>query len=88
MVRITLVIWIIFLNNHPRIAISAMAGVAGFVSLLVYIHKRPKTPKISFGGYFIFDKPSGNVPNKVTTYCIRIEDTNIRSEGKVDLCWV
>lgn len=63
-----------------------MTGVAGFVSLLIYIHKRRKIPKLSFDGYFKFDKPSGNVPNKVTTYCIRIEDTNIRSEGKVDLC--
>lgn len=63
-----------------------MAGVAGFVSVLVYIHKRRRIPKLSFDGYFKFDKPSGNVLNKVTTYCIRIEDTNIRSEGKVDLC--
>jgi hypothetical protein len=74
------------LNNNARIAISAIAGVAGLVSVFVYMHKRRKIPKLSFDGYFKFDKPTGNVPNKVTVYCIRIEDTNTQSEGKIHLC--
>jgi hypothetical protein len=56
------------------------------VSVFVYMHKRRKIPKLSFDGYFKFDKPTGNVPNKVTVYCIKVEDINTQSEGKVHLC--
>lgn len=57
-------------------------------SVFFYLRKRSKIPKLSFDGYFKFDKQivTGDIPSKVTTYCVRIEDMNTKSEGKVRSC--
>ena len=57
------------------------------MSVFIYLHGRSKIPKLSFDGYFKFDKQFvTDVPSKVTIYCVRIEDMNTKSEGKVRSC--
>ena len=60
------------------------------MSVFIYLHGRSKIPKLSFDGYFKFDKHFvADVPSKVskvTIYCVKIEDMNTRSEGKVRSC--
>jgi hypothetical protein len=72
---------------------SVAAGVIGAVatvttSIFVYIHQRRKIPILSFNGYFKTERPlvTGNVHNQVTTYCVRVEDVNPKTEGKIESC--
>ncbi|HYT02165.1 MAG TPA: hypothetical protein VEL70_04585 [Candidatus Acidoferrum sp.] len=70
-----------------RIIVPILAGIASLMSVFIYLHGRSKIPKLSFDGYFKFDKQFvTDVPSKVTIYCVRIEDMNTRSEGKVRSC--
>ena len=71
-----------------RIVVPLLAGIASLTSVFFYLRGRSKIPKLSFDGYFKFDKQfvTGDVPSKVTIYCVRIEDMNTRSEGKVRSC--
>ena len=57
-------------------------------SVFFYFRGCSRIPKLSFEGYFKFDKQfvTGDVPSKVTIYCVRIEDMNTKSEGKVRSC--
>ena len=65
-----------------------LAGIASLTSVFFYLRGRSKIPKLSFDGHFKFDKQfvSEDVPSKVTIYCVRIEDMNTKSEGKVRSC--
>lgn len=71
-----------------RTIVPILAGIASLTSVFFYLRGRSKTPKLSFDGYFKFDKQfvSEDVPSKVTIYCVRIEDMNTKSEGKVRSC--
>jgi len=70
-----------------RIIVPILAAIASLMSVFIYLHGRSKIPKLSFDGYFKFDKQFvTDVPSKVTIYCVRIEDMNTRSEGKVRSC--
>jgi hypothetical protein len=70
-----------------RIIVPILAGIASLMSVFIYLHGRSKIPNLSFDGYFKFDKQFvTDVPSKVTIYCVRIEDMNTRSEGKVRSC--
>lgn len=71
-----------------RIIVPVLAGIASLTSVFFYLRGRSKIPKLSFDGYFKFDKQfvKGDVPSKVTIYCVRIKDMNTRSEGKVRSC--
>ena len=70
-----------------RIIVPILAGIASLTSVFIYLRGRSKIPKLSFDGYFKFDKQFlTDVPSKVTIYCLRIEDMNSRSEGKVRSC--
>ena len=70
-----------------RIIVPILAGIASLTSVFIYLRGRSKIPKLSFDGYFKFDKQFvTDLPSKVTIYCVRIEDMNTRSEGKVRSC--
>jgi len=71
-----------------RIVVPLLAGIASLTSVFFYLRGCSKIPKLSFDGYFKFDKQfvTGDVPRKVTIYCVRIKDMNSRSEGKVRSC--
>ena len=71
-----------------RIIVPCLAGIASLTSVFFYLRGRSKIPKLSFDGYFKFDKQlvTGDIPSNVATYCVRIEDMNTKSEGKVRSC--
>ncbi len=71
-----------------KIVVPLLAGLASLTSVFFYLRGRSKIPKLSFDGYFKFDKQfvTEDVPSKVTIYCVRIKDMNSRSEGKVRSC--
>jgi hypothetical protein len=76
------------LGIKTRIIVPCLAGIASLTSVFFYLRGRSKIPKLSFDGYFKFDKQlvTGDIPSNVTTYCVRIEDMNTKSEGKVRSC--
>ncbi|HET7147177.1 MAG TPA: hypothetical protein VFI73_01645 [Candidatus Nitrosopolaris sp.] len=57
-------------------------------SVFFYVRGRSRVPKLSFDGYFKIDKQfiTGGVPSKLTIYCVRIEDMNMKSEGRIRSC--
>jgi hypothetical protein len=76
------------LGIKKRTIVPILAGISSLTSVFFYLRGRSKIPKLSFDGYFKFDKQfvSEDVPSKVTIYCVRIEDMNTKSEGKVRSC--
>jgi hypothetical protein len=75
------------LGIKTRIIVPILAGIASLTSVFFYLRGRNKIPKLSFDGYFKFDKQfERDVPNKVTIYCVRVKDMNTKSEGKVRSC--
>jgi hypothetical protein len=75
------------LSNDAGIIVSALTGVVS-LAVFVYLHKRAKIPKLSFDGYFKTEQPflTGHESSKVTTYCVRIENINLKSEVEIELC--
>jgi len=71
------------LGIKTRIIVPCLAGIASLTSVFFYLRGRSKIPKLSFDGYFKFDK---QLVRFVATYCVRIEDMNTKSEGKVRSC--
>lgn len=69
-------------------ALGALTGLAALGSVYVYVRKRQKIPRLSFEGYFKTAQLflTGHAPSKVTTYCVRIENINLKSEGEIKLC--
>lgn len=57
--------------------------------LCVYIiHQRSKIPKLSFDGYFKKEQAflTSHMSSKITTYYVRIENVNPKSEGEILSC--
>jgi hypothetical protein len=78
----------VILSDIAGTIIKAFTAVTALTSVFVYIYKRQKIPTVSFGGYFKVDRVfiTGNVQSKVTTYYVKIEDINPKSEGKIKSC--
>ena len=72
------------------LALSILIGAVATLGsgVFVYIHRRSKIQKLSFDGYFKTEQSflTDKVSSKVTTYCLRIEDVNPKTEGKIKLC--
>ena len=68
--------------------IKAFTAVTALTSVFVYMYKRQKIPRVSSGGYFKVEQVfiTGNVKSKVTTFYLKIEDINAKSEGKIKSC--
>jgi hypothetical protein len=66
--------------------LGALTGLAALGSVFVYMHQRQKIPRLSFNGYFKREQPfvTGHDPSSVTTYYVRIEDVNLKSEGQIE----
>jgi hypothetical protein len=69
-------------------ALGALTGLAALGSVYAYVRQRQKIPKLSFEGYFKTAQLflTSHAPSKVTTYCVRIENINLKSEGEIKLC--
>jgi hypothetical protein len=74
--------------NTAGIIISAVTGAIGLSSVFIYIHQRSKIPKLSFDGYFKKEQAflTSHISSKITTYYVRIENVNPKSEGEILSC--
>jgi hypothetical protein len=75
-------------HNTAGIIISAVTGAIGLSSVFIYIHQRSKIPKLSFDGYFKKEQAflTSHMSSKITTYYVRIENVNPKSEGEILSC--
>jgi hypothetical protein len=76
------------LSNTTGTIVGALTGLAALGSVYVYWRKRQTIPKLSFEGYWKTDSlfVTEHVETKVISYCVRIEDINPKSEGKIRSC--
>ena len=75
----------VILSDNAETITKAFTALTALTSVLVYIYKRQRIPRLSFGGYFKVEQVfiTGNAKSKVTTYYVKIEHINPKREGKI-----